>query len=196
MSIKKELEEGRYWLGRIRDVVGNSCDIEFIFGNHSWRWEKFILDKSRELHDLDNLSLEAQLHFDKYNINSTNYHGREQYYQWGRLLIGHFNKVNKHSGYTAKNLLEDKSISLIQGHTHRMGMSAKRLFDRTIVAYENGCLCNLHPDYVKVPNWQQGFSIVHKHKKSDHFQVQQLFIVHGSHDGKYRTFYGDKAYTA
>lgn len=192
MSLAKEFKVARQVLGDLKNASPTS-ELVFIFGNHEWRMEKFILDNARELHGLEGMNLEHQLHLDDLGATVINYHGKEQYYEYGKLFIGHFNKVNKHAGYTAKNLLEDKGVNLMQAHTHRIGQCTKRMYDRKIGAWENGCMCRLDPDYVKLPNWHLGFSIVHKSKKTDHFNVQTLQIIQ---DSKYKVFYGDKLYQA
>jgi len=67
---------------------------------------------------------------------------------------------------TAKGLLDDKGVSLIQGHTHRMGMYYKTIMGRKILtAVEGGCLCSFDTTYVNNPNWQHGFTLIQYHKK-------------------------------
>ena len=78
-------------------------------------------------------------------------------------------------------------MSLIQAHTHRIGVHYKTKYDGSVfTSIENGCLCDLNPTYVNHPNWQQGFSIIHK--KGDKCYIQQVIIK----DGKF--FYGDKLF--
>lgn len=191
VSLAREFELGRRLLSDYRKAAPDSR-IVFIYGNHEWRMEKFILDQATALHGLEGISVAEQLHFKEYGIEAVNMNSREQFYQYGKLWIGHFDRVNKHAGYTAKNLIDDKGVSLIQGHTHRMGHSSKKQYDQVIGGWENGCLCTLDPDYTNKPNWQHGFAVVHKHGKSDHFAVTQVHIVQ-SHK-KYMAFYGGKRY--
>lgn len=150
----------------------------------------YIANNAKALKGLKGMSLEDQLNLTKRGIDVVNSHQRENYYQYGKLLIGHFNMVRKHSGYTAKCLLEEKGLSLIQSHTHRGGSSYKRDFADSKVAYENFCLCDLNPPYCQLPNWQQGFSTIHKDTKTDFFKVTQVEIV------KYRILYGNRIYKA
>ena len=138
------------------------------------------------------LSLPSLLRFKELDITHVST-GLKASYMWygNELQIGHFDKVNKHSGYTAKNLLDDKHISLIQAHTHRLGSSYKTVpfgkkQKRVIVGFENGCLCDLNPEYVIDPNWQHGFSIVKKKTGGDRFYIQQIPIV------DYVCFLGEK----
>jgi len=87
---------------------------------------------------------------------------------------------------TAKNLLEDKGVSVIQAHTHRGGSSYKRCFDGQKGAWEGFCLCDLKPKYCNLPNWQHGLNTIHKDKKSDQFKITPVEII------DYKIIYGDK----
>ena len=47
----------------------------------------------------------------------------------------------------------------IVGHSHRGGVYYKHT--NNIYGWsENYCLCDLHPEYVKSPDWMNGFSVV------------------------------------
>lgn len=181
------MKGARDFLASIREASPSS-EITYLFGNHEFRFEIFISTKAKELEGLNGLTLEEQLDLKQLNIIPVNTHQRESFVRYGKLLIGHFNQVRKHSGYTARGLLEDKGLSLIQNHTHRGGSSYKRDFSDNKVAYENFCLCNLNPPYCQLPNWQLGFSTIHKDTKSDFFKVTPVEIV------KYRILYGNRIY--
>ena len=168
----------------------------YIFGNHEYRWVKYIANNADKLAKLRGLSLEEQLELQKIDVLVVNSGNKENSYLWGKLLIGHFDRVNKHSGMTAKNLIEDKAISLIQAHTHRGGSSFRRLYDRDIVGYENFCLCSRDPDYTDHPNWGLGFSIVYKDEQSDYFYVEPHPIaeIKNGVNTVYKTFYQGNLY--
>lgn len=192
-----EIERGRGFLKELRWKFPKAR-ILYIFGNHEYRWQVFIATRAQELSGLKGMSLEEQLECKEQNIEVINSGNKESSWLWGKLLIGHFDRVSKHSGYTAKMLLEDKSISLIQAHTHRGGSSYRRLYDRDIVAYENFCLCDRSPQYVDHPNWQLGFSIIYKDKESDFFQVVQHPIteIKERKNVTYKCFYNGKIYSS
>jgi predicted phosphodiesterase len=180
-----EIMETRKFLYDLR-YIAPDAEIIYIFGNHEFRLETYISNHARELYGLDGLTLEEQLLLNQFKIKPVNNHLKENYYQYGKLLIGHFDKCTQHSGYTAKNLLERIGMSLIQGHTHRGGVSYKRTYNGTIAAFENFCLCDLNPKYCQKPNWQLGFTTIIKDKESDFFKVTPREIV------KYKIAYGDK----
>lgn len=198
-AMQREFNDTYAVLCQLRNAAP-SAKIKYIFGNHEYRLYRFLMEKAPELYGLTRagadqkrkqiLSVEYLLRFDELNIESVFSGGRESHVQWGDyLVLGHFNKVMKHSGYTAKALVDEKSFSLIQSHTHRMGTYYKTTFNTyQFVGHENGCLCSLTPEYVEYPNWQQGFSIVHKKKMGDRFHIQPVPIV----DHKF--FWGETEY--
>lgn len=194
-NLLNEILEAKGFLRELRHKFPDA-KIVYIFGNHEYRWERFLIDNAKELYGLKGLSLEEQLDTPALKIKVINSGRKENSYLWGKLVIGHFDKVNQHSGYTAKNLLETKSISLIQNHTHRGGSSYKRLYDRDIVAFENFCLCDRNPHYTDKPNWQLGFSLVYKDIDSDIFYVEQHPILEYRVKNRltYRTFFNGKVY--
>ncbi len=200
-SLQSELDVGYNYLKRLRQD-NPKATIYFIDGNHEYRLSKFLMDKAPELYGLRTAnssqpvhSIDNLLRFGELNIKRISTGNKESYLWYGNtLMLGHFNKVNKHSGYTARHLLEDKHMSLVQGHTHRLGSSYKTVRignnkHRVIVAYENGCLCGLNPEYVLDPNWQQGFSVIKKKRNCDRFSVQQIPIV------DYTCFYGETEFS-
>jgi UDP-2,3-diacylglucosamine pyrophosphatase LpxH len=184
-NLAEEIEEAKYFLLQLRSIAIKSR-IFYIFGNHEFRLQSYISRNARELYGLKGLTLEEQLGCKDLDIDVYNNHTKENYYQYGKLWIGHFNKINKHSGMTAKNLLEDKGVSIIQGHSHRLGSSYKRCFDGQKGGWEGGCLCDINPKYCNMPNWQLGCLTIHKDKKSDQFKVTPVEIIDN------RIIYGDK----
>ncbi len=189
-NLNAELRQGRTFLKNLRARFGKA-KITLIGGNHEYRFMVFISKNARELTGLAGLTIWEQLGCAESGVEVIDSGLKESSYLWGKLLIGHFDAVNKHSAYTAKNLLENKGISGIQAHTHRLGSYFKRVYDRDMVFYENGCLCDRSPVYIDRPNWQLGFSIVYKDRKSDFFYVEQKPITETVTGGKrlYRVFH-------
>ena len=195
-NLADEVADARGFLTGLRKRFPKS-EIMLIYGNHEYRWVKFIAAHAQELAKLRGLTLAEQLDCEALQIKVVDSGNRESSYQWGKLLIGHFDLARKHSGYTARGLVEDKGVSLIQAHCHRGGSSFKRCWDRDIVGYENFCLCDRNPEYVDRPNWQLGFSLVFKDSASDFFYVEQHPISEIAKGGKmtYRTWYNGEVMT-
>lgn len=191
---QRDLEE-TYGVLRDHRKAAPNAKFKYVSGNHEHRLIMFLNEMAPQLVGLARagekvpvLSLPYLLRFDELDIEFIYSGTRESWFQWGGLLIGHFDKVLKCSGYTAKAIVDDRGFSIIQGHTHRLGASFKRQFDSDLAGFEAGCMCGLHPEYNAMPNWQQGFCVVHKRRGGKRFHVNLVPIVEGIF------IYGDKEY--
>jgi len=96
----------------------------------------------------------------------------------GNLYVGHWDTVASDGGYAAKRLVEDKGVSLLQGHTQRFGAHARTTVDgRVILGIENFSMCVRKASYAAYPNWQQGFSVVYLEPDSGRFQWYPVAIT-------------------
>ena len=138
--------------------------IVFVHGNHCWRLERYIIDQSPELYNFTTLN--DILRPKDLNIETVSSIHKENWFKYRDLHIGHFDKITGNAASTAQSLIRDRGVSVIQGHAHRVGMTAKTFLDRTLFGYENPCLCSLDPDYVNYPNWQHGFTLIFADKKT------------------------------
>jgi hypothetical protein len=157
---------------------------KFTLGNHEDRLRRFLWTRARELATLDCLTVEELFKLKEYDIELIAY---EQGLMVNDIfLIIHGNIASVHSGYTAKRMFERHGGCGITNHCHRGGSFYKR--DRFGVWgwWENFCLCHLNPDWIKNPNWVQGFSLVHF--QGDRFWVEQIPIVNK------KFMYGGKVY--
>ena len=95
----------------------------------------------------------------------------------GDLYVGHWDRVSKNAAYAAKLLVEEKGVSLLQGHTHRFGAHARTTVDgRVLLGIENFSMCSRRQSYVSRPNWQLGFSVVYFQPKTSGFQWFPILI--------------------
>jgi len=170
-------------LAEIRRAAGQKCKIDWIEGNHEERLQKYLWRQAPELAGVPSMEMEALFDMNRYGIS----------YVRGNITVGdlqltHGNLVRKHSGYTAKAMLDDYGMSVMHNHTHRLGSVYKTDRSGEYVAYENGCLCRTDLDYVDHPNWQHGFSVGWV-LPTGRFHIQQIAVVDGRFvfDGK---FYG------
>lgn len=169
-TVKTEIDIGREFLQRVRDELP-AAELHFVLGNHEYRFDRFIWRNAKQLADLDNFNLPAQLKIKEYGWQQHYRWNKESYMNMGKFLIGHFAKVSQQSAYTAKNLLDRYGKSLIQGHVHRGGVHYRRFGDVLLQAVENFCLCNLEPEWTILPNWQHGFTIFRMTKKAYDFEA-------------------------
>lgn len=155
------------------NVVREDCRKPFLVGNHEDRMRRYILRNAPAFSSLDALRLPSLLGFDDFGIRMA--HNNELIVD-GVLRIHHGERVNKHSAYTAKNVLEnDPHINHAFGHTHRMGQHWKTSRGQRYFAVECGGLFDMKPDYISNPNWQQGFALFTVDKPIVNVELIQMF---------------------
>lgn len=145
-----------------------------ISGTHEYRFEKFLWSKAAELSSLSCLTIPELYQLKEYNIQ---YIPFEQGLLINKVfLVLHGEIVSAHSAYTAKRQFERNGGCGMCNHTHRGGSFYKKDRFGTWGWWENFCLCSLNPDWIRNPNWQQGFSLIHftDHKR---FWVEQVPII-------------------
>ena len=184
-----ELKQTRAHLFDLSEIHPEAEKI-YLLSNHEARLYRYLLKNAPALHNVSEVKLQNLLRVDELGIKCVAPINKESYVDLGKLLVGHWNRAYKHSAYTAKNLLDDIGTSLLQAHTHRMGAYHKTLVGREVVAYENGCLCSLTPEYKSNPNWQHGFSVITF--IDGYFCVQPVPIIRT--DTIIFAIYGDKMY--
>lgn len=188
-DLPAELESGAAFWAKLRRLFPDTR-IKYIFGNHEFRWDKYIVAQAKELYGLTGMTLTEQLGLKELDIDVVYTGLAESSWKWGDLLIGHFDVCRKYSGYTAKAIAEDLGVKILQGHTHRGGAYFKRMYDRTIMGYENFCTCKLNPEYFENPNWQQGMSLAYKNDREEVTVEQIPFYMKPSGTGRWAQFRG------
>jgi predicted MPP superfamily phosphohydrolase len=170
LTLQQELDEGVEFLAKLRSICPEAY-IYFREGNHEYRLTRYLCAHP-ELYTLRALQLPAMLKFKDLEIEYCDYNGALDHYGF---LVEHGDIVRRHSGYTAKGMLDKRGISGITGHTHRMGSHFQTNTAGTTCWYENGCLCKTDPEYILgQPNWQQGFSVLYSW--DNQFAIDQLRI--------------------
>lgn len=175
-SLQKEIDMSTKFFKKLRTIKPDAR-IVFIKGNHEYRLERY-LKKHPELYSLDALKLPNLLDLKKYNIEYS-----DKGIKLGNLKIIHGDMVRKFSGYTARGELEKHDSSGISSHTHRGGVYYYRTPERYLAWFESFCLCDLNPEYINEPNWQQGF--LYGYIEKDSFAVTPMPIV----DGKIKSIF-------
>lgn len=169
-SLQKEIDMSTKFFKKLRTIKPDAR-IVFIKGNHEYRLERY-LKKHPELYSLDALKLPNLLDLKKYNIEYS-----DKGIKLGNLKIIHGTIVRKFSGYTARAEMEKNDCSGISGHTHRLAVYYKRTPSRDLMWAESGCLCDLNPEYIDNPSWNQGFLYGTTYK--DSFSIMPVPIVNG-----------------
>lgn len=183
-SLQKDLYKARKVLKEIRNTSPDA-KIVYLEGNHEQRMQKYLW-RHPEIASLDALNVPVLLHLDDMNIE---YIGKYQTYKKHNFILTHGEIVRKHSGYTARGMFEQYGMSGISGHTHRLGVHYVSNEAANYLWAENGCLCDLNPEYiVGRPNWLNGFSIGYFQKGNKRFNIEQIPIIEG------KAFYAGNTY--
>lgn len=185
-SLQAELDMAVDYLARFRRRLPGT-EIHLLEGNHEYRLTKW-LRANPGIHGLKCLEMSELFRLRELKILHTPY---MKHVDYNGFIVEHGDMARKHSGYTARGMLDKRGVCGLSGHTHRMGACYQTDLSGIKVWYENGCLCDLNPEYVNgKPNWQQGFSISHFIKGDDRFIVEQIPIIDGV------LFRGEKTWAA
>jgi len=187
-NIQDEFNQANDLLDQLQRV--HKGETVFVEGNHCARMKKFLWGNAPELASMPEFSIQGKLCLEERKIKYITSRGRDAYYQLGKIKVGHFNKAAQHSAYTEKWLVDKYGCCIVQGHSHRLGKHYKTIDGDTVVGVGSGCLCDLSPEYVSDPNWQQGFVVIDKIKKGKWFQVQDVPIIN------HTTLFNGKLYSA
>lgn len=149
------------------------------FGNHEQWVVDFINESPRarkaQFSIEERLSLEGR----KYEVNPyTTLKGQRHFTQLGKLFITHGLYTGQHH---AKKHVDMMGQSVLYGHLHDIQVYSKITpQDVSHMAWCNGCLCDMGPNYLKgnPTNWNHGFAIVYKWPNGE-FQVDIIRIQDG-----------------
>lgn len=171
---KRIAKDGRQW---------------FVSGNHEDRLRRYLARHASAIADIMP-DFDTLIHADEHFAGLVPYGKSIDYLGY---MITHGNFVSKHSAYTAKQHADRYHTSGANGHTHRMGsFSYTDGKGRSHTWDEIGCGCRLDLEYVKVPNWQQGFLIGTVFNNALHTQLVRVidyedgsrgFFANGKHYG-------------
>ena len=180
-EFREEIEIGKRILRSFRRTLPRAR-ITWIEGNHEFRLRKYLIQNARELYGLPGLSIPELFDLKRLGIEYVPCHElaskfTDNFIRVGNLYVGHWDKVSKHAAYAAKVLVEEKGVSLLQGHTHRFGAHARTTVDgRVLLGIENFSMCSRRQSYVSHPNWQLGFSVVYFQPGSGRFHWFPILI--------------------
>lgn len=156
----------------LQKVAPETCTYRFLPGNHEDRLRRYLM-RNPELYGLRALELPTLMRLEELGVA---YFEEEIEIVPGLLSGKHGSIVRRDSAFSARAELEREkyAISVISGHTHRKGTHYVRTRHGVVVAFENGCLCGLEPEYVMgIPNWQQGLTMT-THWGGELFHVEDI----------------------
>jgi hypothetical protein len=162
-SVGKEVKRWKSFLKRLEEV--SDCPKFILGGNHVRRYYAW-LDEQVGMHDLEALELERIMALDTGNyapmVDAIYFDPSDSAsYPNPKFVMIHGSLSRKHSGSTSRGHSENLGYnSVAVGHVHRLGVNVRRTMAGPVTTIETGCLCNLDPDYMKFPDWTNGFVYV------------------------------------
>lgn len=184
-------DEVQAFHGFLRELhgLGDAWDMEVVEtnSNHAGngtggRWWRYLSDRCPEL--LGHDDAEAMLSYERWF-----------YPKWSSitlvesvviaddLLVLHGDMVRGNGGYTARGHAEKWQSSTLNGHSHRLGSSIRRLPavgsrpEGIRRAYESGCACDLSPVYSSAPDWSLGFAVIAHDDANASYGVELVNVV-------------------
>jgi UDP-2,3-diacylglucosamine pyrophosphatase LpxH len=183
VHLQHELDQTKEIIKSFRKAAPRA-EFDYTEGNHERRLYKWLCGH-QELHGLKALDIRSLLDLDALGVT---FYPEEEVLQYHDFVVTHGERVSKHAGMSAKGEFEKWGTNGISGHTHRMGVYSLSNFSGDYVWYENGCLCELSPSYIRgKPNWQHGIAIGDFMPDEERFTIHQLKL-----DSKYRIFHHGK----
>ncbi|GGM39301.1 hypothetical protein GCM10012275_07770 [Longimycelium tulufanense] len=180
----------KVFLGPLRETYGGP--IKIIEGNHDLRPRTYLAKYAPALSESGAFNFERLLDFKGFGVEKA-----PDFYEFAPkwvLTHGHLGRISlsRIAGNTALNAAKRLGVSVIMGHTHRLGMGSHSVgYDnrivRTLTGVEIGHLMNMRSaSYLKqgAGDWQQGFALLHvdgNHVKVELVPIQgRKFIAAGS----------------
>lgn len=149
----EEITECRQLLESLRALCPSS-QIFYVIGNHETRLERYVLNKAPELASL------IEDVFSILKVSDFKIRGCASLTVNDSLVLKHGTLLGNKSGLSAIKEMEASYMSGATGHTHRLCKYIARKAGRKFFWIETGCLCDLNPEYMINPNWQQGFASI------------------------------------
>lgn len=185
-TTQEALNRGHLFLQQQRAAAGPKADIVLVEGNHDRRMEKFILANSAaawglkraNMDELPVMSIPYLLRLDEIGVEYIDAYPAGAYWLTPKLRAIHGTKARSNGSTAAAYTNADPHISTIFGHSHRLEIQSRTVFDRDgairTVAVSPGCLCRIDGAVPSVngsthvdgspakhyENWQQGIVVV------------------------------------
>ena len=159
-DLQYELDVAADFFQGLRDNFPKAL-IVYKIGNHEERYERYLMTKAPELLQMEHWRIEEVLGLNEYNIHMVK---DKRIIKAGQLNIihGHENTRGSASPVNpARTFFLKSKTNVIGGHLHRTSEHiSKDINDNVIGAWSTGCLCDLHPRYAPLNEWNHGYAYV------------------------------------
>lgn len=174
-TFKQELEDVGKFLDSIASHFPNA-KIIYKKSNHEYRLERFLRIKAPQLFDLADFIWSEYLHIRERGVIVIPH---DIYTTIGKLSILHGDEIPITSSVNAARgtYLRTKECTLV-AHGHRTSEHSEITLNGTLVTtWSIGCLCDLHPKWMRVNQWNWGCAGLEV--DGDDFEIENKRIFKG-----------------
>lgn len=173
-SVKEEIDIFNMILDDIQKA--SNAKIIYKFGNHEERFDNYIMNKAPELFQLETIHLENVLKLKERNISVVD--------NKRIIRINHLNLIHGHEYVfsisnpvnPARGLFNRAKKTSMCFHFHQTSEHTEPTISGEIIsAWSVGSLCNLHPDYMPLNKWNNGFAEITN--EDNFFNVRNRKII-------------------
>jgi predicted phosphodiesterase len=130
-------------------------------GNHDERWNIWCWNHAPEMADCVHMQLGKVLKLANYGYEEVG----DVPIMAGKLPILHGHELGKGSSggpvNPARGAFMRTLHSVLVGHSHRTSSHGEaNMWHHERMAWSQGCLCELSPEYARVNKWNQGFAVI------------------------------------
>jgi hypothetical protein len=163
------------FLHQINKIVPKA-DKHFHDGNHGWtRHGDYLAKKAPAF--LEFITPDSLYDYKNAGFNWHEY-DQEPVHRFGDMYAHHGESISKHAGESVRNDVNNWGVSLVRGHSHRMGtyFQTYSITGQELRGFEIGHLTDISKmDYTITKNWQAGFAIGHvENGNFPHIQLIQI----------------------
>jgi predicted phosphodiesterase len=171
-----ERNQTKEFLKELKKIY-SKAKIYYKFGNHEKRFESYLIRKAPEIYGCEEFRLEVLL--DLFNLGVT-YIPEEKYITLQELNAFHGheykNGITSPANPARTAFLRSKAISLV-AHNHQTSEHTESRIDGyMITCWSIGCMCGLHPKYLPLNKWNNGFAL-YKTEDKDFWTIQNKRII-------------------
>ena len=176
-DMAEENEATRHFLMSLRQNAFPDAKIIYKEGNHEDRLPRYGQTQAPELYAADMIkTVDEALELDRIGIKWVS--GKIPMYL-SHLNIMHGHEYGGRSGgvFPARSMYLKTQECCLCGNWHRTSQyNAKTIRDRLISSWTVGCLCDQHPEYMPVNDWNLGFAVIER-DDDDWFIIDNKRII-------------------
>ena len=171
-----ENEATRHFLMALRQNAFPDAKIIYKEGNHEDRLPRYGQSVAPELYVADMIkTVDEALELDRIGIKWVS--GKiPMYLNQLNIMHGHEYGGRSAGVFPARSMYLKTQECCICGNWHRTSQyNAKTIRDRLISSWTIGCLCDQHPEYMAVNDWNLGFAVIER--DDDWFVIDNKRII-------------------